>query len=129
MFKVLGTKSADVLTWGEYKALAQRFKEPKHCVIFIGYPGEMGHWVGAFTDTSTRNKVIFYEDSFGLKPPSKIRNRIIKSSNDSVQASTDSNCGYHALAFVLSHNKVNTMFLEITKVQRLKLMFKNLYFE
>ena len=96
-----------VLDWAEYKKLAERNKEPENAVSWLGIPGEMGHWVGVFTDQSN---TIHYEDSFGLVPPSKIRGRRMKVSNSCVQDTRSSNCGYLALLFVATHNKVNTMY-------------------
>lgn len=98
---------AMVLTWPEYKKLAEMNKEPENAIIWLGIPGEMGHWVGAFTDNQN---VIIYEDSFGLVPPSKIRGRRIKVSNSCVQDTRNSNCGYLALLFIATHNKVNSLF-------------------
>ncbi len=88
-----------VINKSDYYQLAIKNKEPPYCIINLDKKSGKGtHWVGCRTE---RDGSISYFDSFGVRPPWKIPNRIINWYPYYDQRSNEQNCGYRALYNIL----------------------------
>ena len=104
--KRAGFHSFKVYSPEEYSSKAEKMNEPKEAVLFIiKKNANVGHFVGVFTDDQNR---IHYGDSFGSMNEVAINpsNRKLIVAHNAVQNPSTSNCGYLALLYALTHNKL-----------------------
>ncbi len=104
--KRAGFHSFKVYSPEEYNSKAEKMNEPKEAVLFIiKKNANVGHFVGVFTDDQNR---IHYGDSFGSMNEVAINpsNRKLIVAHNAVQNPSTSNCGYLALLYALTHNKL-----------------------
>ena len=104
--KRAGFHSFKVYSPEEYNSKAEKMNEPKEAVLFIiKKNANVGHFVGVFTDDQNR---IHYGDSFGSINEVAINpsNRKLIVAHNAVQNPSTSNCGYLALLYALTHNKL-----------------------
>jgi len=78
--------------------MTEEGKDLGKTVINLDNHGDGTHWVG-IKDTK-HPKILEYSDSFGVVPPFKIDNTLIKFNPYVKQAPNSKNCGKFALNFI-----------------------------
>ncbi len=98
-FLIEKTYGVPCLRVDEYEKLANKNKEPKKAVLNLNW--DVGtHWVGVKTE---KDGIIKYYDPFGVSPPFKDLNRIVKFNTIKDQELEESNCGWRVLFWLLNN--------------------------